>query len=230
MDGGAVAAQGFRQTQADDYTRYELLEPSTRSFRILYDVTATTAGATHYFNAIRRGSEPTVHGVTDLMSGAALRWRIVEGAEARAMGMQNASAEGQYIAVELARPVPARGGARIRIDKTYRDTASYRASADGIVFERSLGIDRNAIVLPVGYELTGCNVPSQVAQEADGRIRVSFMNAMPSAAALVVQARRSSGMRAAASVPGAAAPPAAAAPAPAANAAPRGADAGARVA
>jgi hypothetical protein len=226
---GTVAAQGFRQTQADDYTRYELLEPSTRSFRILYDVTATTAGATHYFNAIRRGSEPTVHSVTDLMTGTALRWRIGEGAEARASGMQNASAEGQYIAVELARPVPERGEARIRIDKTYRDTASYRATGDGIVFERLLGIDRNAIVLPPGYELTGCNVPSQVAQEADGRIRVSFMNAMPSAAVLVVRARRSGGMRAAAAA--AAGPPAgAAAPATAANPAARGADAGARVA
>lgn len=231
MEGGALVAQEFRQTQADDYTRYELLEPSTRSFRILYDVTATTAGATHYFNAIRRGSEPTVHAVTDLMTGSALRWRIVEGAEARASGMQNASAEGQYIAVELARPVPERGEARIRIDKTYRDTASYRATGDGIVFERSLGIDRNAIVLPPGYELTGCNVPSQVAQEADGRIRVSFMNAMPSAAALVVRARRSGGMRAATGVPGAASPPVAApARAPAADPALRGADAGARVA
>ena len=34
-----------RQTQEDDYTRYELLGPDTAQFRILYEVTATTAGA-----------------------------------------------------------------------------------------------------------------------------------------------------------------------------------------
>src|ERR687896_241969 len=34
------------QNQSDDeYTRYELLDPSTASFRIIYDVTATTPGA-----------------------------------------------------------------------------------------------------------------------------------------------------------------------------------------
>ena len=35
-----------RQTQEDDYTRYELLGPDTAQFRILYEVTATTAGRT----------------------------------------------------------------------------------------------------------------------------------------------------------------------------------------
>ena len=54
--GARLGAQSPRQTQADDYTRYELLAPGTAKFRILYEVTATTAGATHFFNAIRRGS------------------------------------------------------------------------------------------------------------------------------------------------------------------------------
>jgi hypothetical protein len=33
------------QTEADSYTRYELLTPGSAKFRILYDVTATTPGA-----------------------------------------------------------------------------------------------------------------------------------------------------------------------------------------
>src|SRR6188474_776869 len=45
-----------RQTQEDDYTRYELLGPDTAQFRILYEVTATTPGAKFFFNAIRKGS------------------------------------------------------------------------------------------------------------------------------------------------------------------------------
>ena len=201
---GATAAQEpapkFEQTQADAYTRYELLQPDSRSFRIIYDVTATTPGATHYFNPIRKGSEPTVHGVTDLASGQALRWRIVDAATAAAAGLSGANSELQYIAVSLARPVPEGGEGRIRIDKTYRDPASYRherRAAEGsdqqhevVVFERSLGVRRNAVVLPRGYELTACNYPSEVAREDDGRIRISFMNRGIGAVPLRVEGRK----------------------------------------
>ena len=38
-----------------------------------------------------------------------------------------------------------------------------------------------------GYELVACNVPAQVLQEPDGRIKVSFMNAGPDAASVVVK-------------------------------------------
>jgi hypothetical protein len=37
--------------------------------------------------------------------------------------------------------------------------------AEDVVFTRSLGIKRNAVVLPAGYELVACNVPAQVATE-----------------------------------------------------------------
>jgi hypothetical protein len=59
-----------------------------------------------------------------------------------------------------------------------------------IVFSRSLGIKRNAVVLPKGYELVYCNVPSQVLSEPDGRILVSFMNASAGEAPLMVEARK----------------------------------------
>ena len=49
----AAGAQPARQTQQDEYTEYALLAPETASFRILYDVTSTTAGATTFFNPIR---------------------------------------------------------------------------------------------------------------------------------------------------------------------------------
>jgi hypothetical protein len=44
-------------------------------------------------------------------------------------------------------------------------------------------------VLPKGYELVGCSVPSQILTEADGRIAVSFLNTYPVEAPLVVKAR-----------------------------------------
>jgi hypothetical protein len=49
------------------------------------------------------------------------------------------------------RPAGPKGGeGRVLIDKTYRDAKSYYRDGDTIVFDRSLGIKRNAVVLPLG--------------------------------------------------------------------------------
>lgn len=189
LSASPTAAQSFRQTQTDDYTRYELLDPASRTFRIYYDVSATASGARYYFNGLRAGSEHVIHAVTDLARGGPLPWQIVTGEQARAAGLLNASPTAEYLQVTLARPVPAGGQQRIRIDKSYRDTASYFTEPDRIVFERSLGIDRNAVVLPAGYELIAVNFPSQVDRETDGRIRVSFINAGPDGVGYRVEAR-----------------------------------------
>lgn len=179
----------WRQTQADDYTRYEILDPATQSFRIYYYVTATRAGAPFYFNTIRKGADEIVHGVYDAATGARLDWEVVDGRAALALGMANADTTDRYIKVRLARPVPQDGEARVLIDKTYRDPASVLFSNGRLVFDRSLGIKRNAVVLPAGYELAGVNHPSQVMQEADGRIKVSFLNPGPAAVPYRVTAR-----------------------------------------
>jgi hypothetical protein len=177
------------QTQADDYTRYELQAPGSGAFRIFYDVTATTPGKLHYFNTIRVGAEEEVHGVTDLMTGAPLEWEVVGGEEARRTGHPRASPDGRYIRVALTRAIPEGGETRIRIDKTYWDRASYFVEGDEIVFDRSLGIKRNSVVLPAGYELIGVNHPSQVVVEEDGRIKVSFLNTGAAAVPYRVRAR-----------------------------------------
>lgn len=185
-----ATAQPPRQTQADDYTRYELLAPGSGKFRILYEVTATTPGATQFFNPIRKGSVASDERVVDLMTGRPLVFDIVGGEVARDGGLPNADSTGQYIRVRLARAVPKDGESRLLIDKTYFDTASYRVRGDTLVFERPLGIKRNAIVLPPGYELTSSNFPSQILQEPDGRLKISFWNATPAEAPLRLRARR----------------------------------------
>ncbi len=172
----------------DEYTRYELLAPETSSFKIVYDVTAVSPGAKFFFNPIRQGSVATDESVIDLMTGVPLKFQEVSGAEARESGLTNASLEGRYIRVELARPVPQGGEGRIRIIKTYKDPKSYYRDGSGIVFDRPLGIKRNAVVLPSGYELVSCNIPSQVIEESDGRVGISFMNIYPSQAPLVLRA------------------------------------------
>ncbi len=185
----AAAQAPQRQTQEDDYTRYELLGPDTAQFRILYEVTATTAGAPYFFNAIRKGSIATDEAVVDLMTGQQLKWEVVSGAQARKEGHPTADLETEWLKVYLARPVPKGGEGRVLIDKTYMDAKSYYRDGDSIVFDRSLGIRRNAVVLPQGYRLISCNVPSQVMATPDGRVMITFMNPGPAAAPLVIRAR-----------------------------------------
>jgi hypothetical protein len=179
------------QTEADAYTRYELLLPlSAAKFRIIYEVTATTLGAKYYFNPIRTGSIATDERVTYRATGKALPFDIV-GAKVAAMGgVRSRDSTQQYIRVTLAHAVPANDGeARVLIEKTYEDAKSYHAEGDLIVFDRPLGIKRNTVVLPAGYELVACNYPSQVLRQSDGRIAISFWNGSPSEAPLVLKAR-----------------------------------------
>jgi len=177
--------------EADEYTRYELLAPESAQFHILFEVTAITPGATAYFNPIRKGSVASGESVKDLATNQPLRFEVVSGEEARGSGLPEADPATDYIRVHLARPVPAEGGVRLLIEKTYKDAQSYfRKGADRIVFSRPLGIRRNAIVLPAGYEPVACNAPAQVLTERDGRVAVSFLHPGPEAFPLVIEARK----------------------------------------
>jgi hypothetical protein len=181
------------QTETDEYTRYELLAPETASFKIYYEVTATTTGAKYFYNPIRKGSVATDESVTDAMTGKPLVFSVVHGADARQDPlMAKADPDTDYIKVTLARPVPEHGQGRVIIVKTYRDPKSYftdgGSDGKGIVFNRPLGIKRNKIVLPPGYEVTGCTVPSQILTEPDGRLSIAFLHAGAGDAPLVLHA------------------------------------------
>jgi hypothetical protein len=182
-----------RQTQQDEYAIYDLLAPSTGSFRTVYEVAVTTPGATTFFDRVGDGLAPVSgrdDSVVDLMTGAPLRFELLGGVEAKARGLGDADPTSQYLRVQLARPVPPDGGqARIRIVKTYTDAKSYHSDGDGLVLDRPIGIRHAAIVLPAGYQITECNVPSQVIAEPDGRLRLSFMNQAPGRAALTIKAK-----------------------------------------
>lgn len=195
--GGAQATRPAPQTESDAYTRYELLAPGSAKFRIIYEVTATTPGATYYFNPIRKGSVATDEHVSDRATGKPLEFDVVGSAVANAGGVRNRDTSQTYIRVKLARPVPADGGeARVLIDKTYEDATSYFMRGDTLVFTRPLGIKRNSVVLPAGYELISSNFPSQVLQEPDGRIGISFWNNTPAEAPLTLRARPVTGLSA----------------------------------
>ena len=185
----SVANAAPTQTEADEYTRYELLAPDTSSFEIYYEVTATTAGAKYFYNPIRKGSTASDEHVYDAMLGKPLHFEVVSGTEARKDPlMADAQADTDYIKVTLARPVPENGQGRIVILKTYKDEKSYHPDGNGLVFDRPLGIKRNKVVLPPGYEVVGLAVPSQILTEKDGRIAISFLHAGTGESPLVLKA------------------------------------------
>jgi hypothetical protein len=115
INDGVYFPTAVGQTETDEYTRYELLDPETASFRIYYEVSATTAGAKYYYNPIRKGSSASDESVHDAMLGTPLHFEVVSGAQARKDPlMADADLATDYIKITLARPVPeqARGSRR----------------------------------------------------------------------------------------------------------------------
>lgn len=161
----------------DDYTEYHLLAPDTHQFAIVYFVNQRQAGLTYVLNQTRSGSEGSGIAVSDPRTGEPLKFDYMTGRELAAAGVQGRlNAEEHYIRAHLPRPVPAGGEGRVRIEKTYKDEKSYFSSGETITFARSLGIGRNAIVLPAGFTLMSSNVAAIVEPLEDGRLRLSFEN------------------------------------------------------
>jgi hypothetical protein len=163
---------------ADEMTVYDLLAPATHSFNIVYDVSATHEGAGYFFNPIRAGSTASKERVVDRATGKPLQFTIVDGKAAKASGGVDRATpdDAQFLRVTLLKPVPKGAETRIRIYKTYTDAPSYYETPTGFVLDRPLGIKRNIVIMPKGYELVGSASPAIVSTDPDGRIRLSFLN------------------------------------------------------
>lgn len=162
----------------DEMTVYDLLAPDTHQFAIRYDVSAIEPGSKLYFNIVRPGSEGSDEKVFDRATGKELEFVMTNGKEAKASGQADPETtdETKFIKIVLPHPVPQDGEYRLRIFKTYKDSKSYYTEGDQIIFNRSLGVKRNVILLPKGYELVSCSVPAIVSTEPDGRIKISMVN------------------------------------------------------
>ena len=177
---------------ADELTVYDLLAPETHKFAIIYDVSATREGAPYYLNPIRRGSVADKERVVDRATGQPLKFDIIDGKTAKADGAggRNAADDDQFLRVHLLKPVAKGSETRIRIYKTYTDAASYYEKDGALVWERPLGIKRNVVILPAGYELTGSASPAIVSSDPDGRVRLSFLNDRDDQLPVKITARR----------------------------------------
>jgi hypothetical protein len=177
---------------ADDFTLYELQAPETHSFAITYDVTVIREGAKYFFNPIRPGSTATKERVIERSTGQDLKFETVTGKDAKTTGevSTRAADENLFLKVTLPGPVPNGGQTRIRIFKTYTDAPSYFLQDGLLVFNRPLGIKRNVVVLPQGWELISSASPAIVSTAADGRISLSFLNDRDDQLPVKITARR----------------------------------------
>lgn len=162
----------------DEMTVYELLAPDTHKFAIRYDVSATEEGSKYYFNIIRPGSKASDEKVLDRATGKEIPFELSDGKEAKANGQadKDTADDTKFIKITLPHPVPKDGECRLRILKTYEDPKSYFVENDLLIFDRSLGVKRNMIILPLGYELVGSTVPAIVDIGSDNRIHISMVN------------------------------------------------------
>jgi hypothetical protein len=145
-----------------------------------------------YFNVVRTGSKVSDPSAYVLDTGEKLTTKIVTGAELAAAKLdagEPVDASAKVVVISFA-PVKAGQSERVRISETYTAPASYRLEDDTLVFDRSLGRPRNAVVLPEGWYLTASSIPATVTQMADGRSRLDFWNGGPDPADVLIKARR----------------------------------------
>jgi hypothetical protein len=171
---------------------YFLQQPMTHAFALYHDYTETRPGVNAYANVVRKGSVVSNPRATNLDTGEQLPVREMTGAQ-MAGAKINAGAPvdaAANVVVITFEPVRAGETLRLRISETYTAPVSYRLEGDDLVFERSLGRPRNAVVLPTGWYVTFSSAPATVSQLPDGRIRLDYWNDRPQAVDVLLKARR----------------------------------------
>jgi hypothetical protein len=189
-------AQEPRERAHQDRTIvYFLKAPDTHSFELYHDYTESQEGMDHYVNVVRKGSTASNPSARNLDTGATLVVETLKGSAITDRKLDIGEPVTPDTEIVLARypPVPKGGSTRIRITETYTDPKSYRTENGDIVWERSLGRPRNAVVLPEGYFLTACSVPVVVSETGDGRIRLDFTNPRPDDLNVLFRARKRPG-------------------------------------
>ncbi len=171
---------------------YFLQQPETHAFSLYHDYTESHPGADKYLNVVREGSTVSDPSAYILDTGEKLPTRLMTGAELAAAKIESGEPVKPAAQVVMIPFPPVKKGQsmRLRISETYTAPASYRLDADELVFDRSLGRPRNAVVLPPGWYLIASAIPATVRQLPDGRIRLDFWNGRPDSIDVLLKARR----------------------------------------
>jgi hypothetical protein len=171
---------------------YFLRDPETHSFDLYHDYTEAREGTDRYLNVVRKGSRVSNPAARILDTGEALKAEILSGEAITTAGLdigEPVRTDSEVVLVRFA-PVARGASVRLRISETYTDPERYRLEGEELVWDRSFGRPRNAVVLPAGWILTASSVPAVVSETADGRIRLDFVNPRPDEIAVLIKARR----------------------------------------
>jgi hypothetical protein len=189
---GAEAPRLEERAHQDRDIVYFLREPETHAFDLYHDYTEAHEGADRYVNVVRKGSTVSNPTARVLDTGEGLEATILKGEVIRSAGLDIGEPVRPDSEVVLVRFTPvARGGSvRLRISETYTDPERYYLEGEELVWDRSFGRPRNAVVLPAGWMLTGSFIPATVSETADGRIRLDFVNPRPDEIRVLIKARR----------------------------------------
>lgn len=170
---------------------YFLQPPETHAFDLFHDFTESKEGADRYVNVVRAGSTVSNPRAVALDTGESLAVETLKGDAITRAGVDiggPVGAESEAVVVRF--PKVAKGQSlRLRIRETYTDPSRYRVEDGQLVWDRSLGRPRNAVVLPAGWYLTNCSVPAVVSETEDGRVRLDFVNPRTDEMAVLLTAR-----------------------------------------
>ena len=171
---------------------YFLRESDTHAFDLYHDYTETREGMDRYINVVRQGSTVANPSARILDTGEALKPEILKGEAITAAKLDIGEPVRPDSEIVLIRfPPVARGtSVRLRISETYTDPARYKMEGDELVWDRSFGRPRNAVVLPAGWMLTASSIPATVGTTEDGRIRLDFVNPRPDEIAVLIKAKK----------------------------------------
>jgi hypothetical protein len=170
---------------------YFLQPPETHSFTLYHDYTETRAGVNGYANVVRAGSVASHPSAAVLDTGEQLPAHEMSGAELTASKIntgETVAPAARVVVIPFA-AIHSGQSLRLRITETYTAPVSYRLEGDELVFDRSLGRPRNAVVLPSGWYCTFSAAPATVTQLPDGRIRLDYWDDRPEAVDVLLKAR-----------------------------------------
>jgi len=171
---------------------YFLQEPASHSFFLFHDYTESREGERQYVNVVRKGSASSNPSARIVDTGETLKVETLRGEAITKEGIDIGEPVRPDSEIVLVRYPPVKKGesVRLRISETYTDPVSYRQDGDELVFDRSLGRPRNAVVLPAGWFLVASSVPATISESDDGRIRLDFVNPRTDEIAVLIRAAR----------------------------------------
>jgi hypothetical protein len=171
---------------------YYMNAPETHSFDLYHDVTITKVGQSTYVNVVRAGSKVSRPSAVCLDTGETLKVETLKGDEITKANVDlGEPVKPDSEAAVIRFPAVVAGKTtRIRIRETYTDPARYRMEGDLVIWDRSFGRPRNAVILPEGYALVGSAFPARISLTDDNRIRLDFDNPRNDEVRALIHARK----------------------------------------